>query len=253
MTSTTRHSLSLALSVLAAVSLAGPAWLRANPPAAATEANVAAAAAFSREQVVATLTRALVAHFNLEGDLQLELLRAWTPPARAAQAWDLEVLEFPATASSTMMLRCRVVADGAPFPAETNILVRAQLWRDAWVARQPVVNGGIFDASALETRRVDLLRDREALPAAIGDRSYIFARAVSAGRLLTWRDVARRPLVRKGDTVEVTASEGLLVVSMKALAMESGAQGDTVTVRNPESRRNFTALVVDENRVQVRF
>jgi flagella basal body P-ring formation protein FlgA len=40
---------------------------------------------------------------------------------------------------------------------------------------------------------------------------------------------------------------------MKALAMENGAQGDTVTLRNPVSRKDFSALVVDENRVQVRF
>jgi flagella basal body P-ring formation protein FlgA len=40
---------------------------------------------------------------------------------------------------------------------------------------------------------------------------------------------------------------------MKALAMENGSQGDTVTVRNPQSRKDFAAMVVDENRVQVRF
>jgi flagella basal body P-ring formation protein FlgA len=40
---------------------------------------------------------------------------------------------------------------------------------------------------------------------------------------------------------------------MKALAMENGAQGDVVTVRNPESRKDFAAQVIDENRVQVRF
>jgi flagella basal body P-ring formation protein FlgA len=40
---------------------------------------------------------------------------------------------------------------------------------------------------------------------------------------------------------------------MKALAMENGAQGDTVTVRNPVSQKNFAAVVVDENRAQVRF
>jgi flagella basal body P-ring formation protein FlgA len=76
---------------------------------------------------------------------------------------------------------------------------------------------------------------------------------VSAGRLLTWRDLARRPLVRKGDFVEVSATSGLLLVTMKALAMENGAQGETVTVRNPVSQKNFAAVVVDENRVQVRF
>ena len=31
------------------------------------------------------------------------------------------------------------------------------------------------------------------------------------------------------------------------------AQGEVVTVRNPESRKDFAALVVAENRVQVRF
>jgi flagella basal body P-ring formation protein FlgA len=59
--------------------------------------------------------------------------------------------------------------------------------------------------------------------------------------------------VKKGDLVEVSASEGRLLVTLKALAMENGAQGDTVTVRNPESQKNFAAVVVDENRVQVRF
>ena len=34
-------------------------------------------------------------HFNLEGDLQLELLRPWAPPAQTAAAWTLEVLEYP--------------------------------------------------------------------------------------------------------------------------------------------------------------
>ncbi|MEY2878490.1 MAG: hypothetical protein RLZZ15_870, partial [Verrucomicrobiota bacterium] len=70
---------------------------------------------------------------------------------------------------------------------------------------------------------------------------------------LTWHDLARRPLVKKGEVVEVSAQEGRLVVTLKALALENGAQGDTVTVRNPESQRKFAAVVVDENRVQVRF
>jgi flagella basal body P-ring formation protein FlgA len=76
---------------------------------------------------------------------------------------------------------------------------------------------------------------------------------VNAGRVLTWRDITRRPLVRKGDVVEVSAGDGQLLITMKALAMENGAQGDTVTVRNPVSRKDFAAMVVDENRVQVRF
>ncbi len=207
---------------------------------------------FTRDDLLAQLGQKITTHFNLEGELQLELIRVWVPPARVAGSWEVAVLEFPTLVSASMLLRCRVLADAVPV-AETTFVVRAQLWRDAWAARQPLAVGTTFDPSALEVRRVDLLRERDVLPAAVGDRSHIFARALPPGRLLTWRDITRRPLVRKGDLVEVTAIDGSLAVTMKAMAMENGAQGDTVTVRNPESRRDFSALVVEENRVQVRF
>jgi flagella basal body P-ring formation protein FlgA len=76
---------------------------------------------------------------------------------------------------------------------------------------------------------------------------------VTAGRVLTWRDVVRRALVRKGALVEVAAIDGALTVTLKALAMQSGAAGDLVMVRNLESKKDITAQVVAENRVQVRF
>ena len=222
----------------------------ALPPAAGEPA--AAIGPFTRDQLVAALSRDLAGHFNLEGDLQLELVRAWAPPARVAAAWSLTVLEYPSMPSTSMLVRCELRADGETV-AETSLVVRAALWRDAWVARQPLAVGEAFDPALLDVRRVDLLREREVLPAAVGDRSYVFSRSVSAGRLLTWRDLNRRPLVKKGQLVEVSAVEGLLNVTMKGLAMENGAQGDTVTIRNPESRKDFSALVIDENHVQVRF
>ena len=218
-------------------------------------AEASTPAALTPDNLIAAVGRELTAHFNLEGDLQLELLRPWTPPSRAATAWAVTVMEFPSVASSAMLVRIRLFADGQPVaaPAEGALVLRATLWRDAWAARLPLTVGGAFDPVALEARRVDLFREREVLPAAIGDRTFIFTRSVPAGRLLTWRDIARRPLVRKGDFVEVTASSGLLLVTMKAQALENGAQGETVTVRNPVSQKNFSAVVTDENRVQVRF
>lgn len=224
----------------------GPA-LRAAEPAPA-----AAPTPFAQDVFLAALTTEIASHFNLEGDLQIELLRTWNPPAVTARDWRVVVTEFPSIAASSMLLRCRVLADGEPV-ADSTVTLRASLWRDAWVARQPLTRGGIFDASALEARRVDLFRDRDALPAVVGDASYVYARAVNAGRLLTWRDLERRPLVRKGDLVEVSAADGMLAITMKALALQNGASGEAVTVRNLESRRDFTAFVIDENRVQVRF
>jgi flagella basal body P-ring formation protein FlgA len=211
-----------------------------------------AAVGYARDSLLADLSRELGTHFNLEGELQLDLVRPWPAPARKATAWTLQVVEFPAAPSASMLVRCRLIADTAS-AGEFSLILRAALWRDAWVARQPLAVGAAFDASLVEPRRTDVLRERDALPVTAGDRSYVIARAVPTGRLLGWRDLSRRPLVRKGELVEVSAIDGSLVVTLKAQAMESGAQGDTVTLRNPESRRNFSATVINENRVQVRF
>jgi flagella basal body P-ring formation protein FlgA len=206
----------------------------------------------TQEACTAALTRELTAHFNLEGELQVELIRAWTPPAMNATDWQVVISEFPQVASSAMMVRAHLVADGA-LAGELTLTLRAALWRDAWVTRQPVNTGAIFDPALLESRRVDLFRERDALPASAGDQTFLFTRGVNSGRVITWRDIARRPLVRKGDMVEVSAAEGNLSITMKAIALQSGAQGEAVTLRNLESRKDFTAFVVDENHVQVRF
>lgn len=243
----------LSLCVLACAMATAPRL----PAAAATDSPLTTptelvAAPLTQDRLVSALQHDLVAHYNLEGELQLELIRPWAAPDRVAQDWLVQVLDYPSLAGSSMLVRCRVLADGVTV-AEPTFVLRAILWRDAWVARQPIANGATFDPSQLETRRIDAFRERDTLPANVGDHSFIFMRTVSAGRLLTWRDIARRPLVRKGDLVEVSASEGMLIVTMKGLAMQNGAQGEAVTIRNLESKKDFTAFVIDENRVQVRF
>ena len=243
-----RQLLSLATALLG---LAAPA--RAAAPADAAPAPGAAAGNPAAEAVLADLAAQLSAHFHLAGELQLEALRplplADLPPGAPAR---LVVTEFTSAPASSMLVRCRLEAGGAPLPSVT-VTLRALLWADVWVAREPLAAGQPFDAALLDVRRCDLFRERDALPATAGDRDFVFARAVPAGRTLAWRDLARRPLVRRGEIVEVCASDGALTVTLKALATQNGGRGETVLVRNLESRKEFPAIVVDDDRVQVRF
>ena len=203
--------------------------------------------------LLADLARELSDHFHVTGELQLDSVRAWGLPANAADPQArLVVTEFPPVLVSSMLVRCRLEAGGTPLPA-WSISVHAQLWADVWTAREPLDSGQPFDPGALELHRDDLLHTREAVPAKLDSRDYVFARAVPAGRTLVWRDLVRRPLVRKGETVEVSAIEGPLTVTLKALAVQNGGRGDLVLVRNLDSKKEFTAEVVDENHVQVRF
>lgn len=202
--------------------------------------------------LLTSVARELSAHYSLQGDLQLELLRAFVAPAATAQRWDVRVLEFPSAPASNLLLRCQLIGDDLP-RGETVIMVRASLWRDAWSTRQGMVSGANFDPAQLATQRVDFFRDRDAIAVDATDFNSIFARGVPANRILTHRDLARRPLVRKGDLVEITATDGLLSVTLQALALQNGAAGEVVSVRNVESRKTFNAIVTDEKRAQLRL
>ena len=222
-------------------------------PAQPADVPAPAANALS-EAMMADLTHALADHFHATGDLQLDPIRTWGFPAIPAGTPSprIVITEFPTALASSMLLRCRLETGAAPL-APWSISVHAQLLANVWTTREPLEAGQPFDPSRIELQRGDLLREHDPVPATITDHDYLLTRSVPAGRTLVWRDLVRRPLVRKGDTVEVTAVDGPLSVTLKALATQNGGRGDLVLVRNLESKKEFTAVVVDENRVQVRF
>jgi len=232
--------ISFALLLLLVSSTTLPA---ANTPVTADEV---------RSRLLSALAQDLAAHFNAEGDLQLDPLRAWASSANS-EAWSIAVAEYPNLLASSMLVRVRLTGPGG-VTQEEMLACRAQLWRDAWVARTPFERGAAFDPASCDFRRIDGLRDRETLSTSLTRANdWIFLRPVPAGRLVTWRDLGRRALVRKGDVIEVAAVDRGLQITLKALAMQDGGQGETVRVRNLDSKREFAALVTSENRAQVRF
>ncbi len=228
----------VACALLAGLVLSSTATARASTEAVAAEGRAA---------LLQNVAAQLSAHFRAEGDLQLESLRPLIAPVGPVE---VDILEYPASLASAMIVRVRVPSAE---PAEQTLVLRAQLLREVWVTRQPLERETSFDGSLLDTRRVDALRERDAIPASEACRDHIFARSVSSGRILTWRDVSRRALVRRGQVIEVAAVDGSLSITMKALAMENGSAGDTVKVRNLDTKKEFNALVVADARAQVRF
>lgn len=206
---------------------------------------------YTQDNLVADLAQQLSERYRVTGELQVDLLRSWSPP-RSTEPLSLVVLDAPSVLASTLLVHFRLQA-GTQSVAETSILVRVQLMREVWCARNPAEHGSTFDPSQCDTRRVDTLRERDTVATTETTSEMSLARTVPAGRVLTWHDLARRPLVRKGQVIEVNAVAGALTVSMKGLAMENGTAGETVRVRNMESKKEFSALVVADSRAEVRL
>ena len=236
----------LAVALLATVT-AAPVVTRAAEPAAPV-----VVAPVTPDQFLPQLVAQLSAHFRLEGELQLELLRNWTAPALPAAPWEMTVVSPPPSLAPQMIVRVRLVSAQRNL-GEWNLPLRAQLWAEALVAQRPIIRGQILDSSLFDFRRTDFIHAKDAVPAGAALDSLTVARGVGVGAVLTWRDVVRRALVQRGGRVEVVAGTGALTITMKAVAMQSGALGETILVRNPESRRDFSAVVTAENQARVTF
>ena len=221
---------------------------------AAPATSTVAPATLTQDELLTAVTRQLTERFQLRGELQLELQRQWIAPAPTSTSGGIEVvvIEYPARLASTLLLRVKLQTATRSL-GEQTLPLHAQLHRDVYVARSPLARESALDPMQLELRRVDVLRERDAVAVDDCTGEYTFVTNVPAGRLLAWRDLTRRPLVRKGQVIEVAAVDGTMTVTTKALAMENGAAGDSIRVRNLTSKKDFTASVVAEARAQVHF
>jgi len=208
--------------------------------------------AYSGELLATDIARDLAQHFHSEGDLAVDLLRPWSPPTGTAAHWEFTITQYPTAVAANMLVRIRLKADGAVLD-QSSVMVHATLMRDVWYAKGPIAAGTMFSPDLLDARRADVMTQRDAVPATAGDDSFVIARELPADRVLNWHDLAKRPLVHRGEVVEVQAVEGQLSLKMKALAMESGVRGALINVRNLETRRDIPAIVIGEDLVEVHF
>ncbi len=238
-----RHFPTLFLLLALAVRLAVADPAAVAPPAGEAAPPVPA------DSWLAALTPLLVEHYQPTGDLVLAWVRP--RPATAPVSAILALGNCPAELAPQLLVNVRAT-DAAGRVTEHTLVLRAELWRDGWILRTPSAIGDSVRPAQLDLRRFDALREHDIL-AADPALDLNFARNVTPGRLLTWHDVVRRPLVRRGQPVEVSASEGSLTVTLRALSLQDAARGDTVRVRNLDTNKEFTAVVTAEAKASVSF
>ena len=166
----------------------------------------------------------------------------------------MSITELPTSGlSGTFFLRVKV-SSGRELVGDWQVPLAAQLWQEVWVATSRLDRGQSLSAALVSVQKVDVLRERNPLICAETDPSSLdLVTSVAAGRPLTRRDVVGRPVIRKGQVVEVVAQNGMMAISMKALALENGTTGKQIRLRNLESRREINGEVINENKVHIHF
>lgn len=119
-----------------------------------------------------------------------------------------------------------------------------------WVARNSIATGTALQSSQWQRE----LRDIAGLPASAitnNDLSgYQTRMTIAAGAVLTQALVSGKTLVKRGQSLTLIASQGNIAITATVEALDNGAVGERIHVRNTASGRVIEAEVVSAEQVR---
>lgn len=134
-------------------------------------------------------------------------------------------------------------------------------WRQEFVVRGNVSAEVVVVAAAVPAGRAIAMnalaleqRDVSTIPDALSDpdeaAGFSARRPLRAGQVLQKRMLAAPILVKRGDTVQIVARNGVISVSAVGEALEAGQRDEVVRVRNASTGKIIRARITDNATVE---
>ena len=207
-------------------------------------------------KLVPLIAQALSDSFELEqGKLVLETSRALIPvsvPVDTANI-SIKLVAQPYTRPTGFMkAQYNVMADGVIVGHQTSYF-RAQLIQDVWIAKQVIQRGATLGEAKLVKKKTDVINLRDNIWIDKPDDSLQLVTTVSAGTVLQERHLRRTPAIFRNQTVDAVLSHKALVIRLRVLALEDGAPGDVIRLRNTSSSKELRGTVMNSRQVKVTF
>ena len=234
---------------------AQPILHSAPEPAAPAVVTSVAGSQLGEAQVLDALQRELTVSLNLRGDLKLKFVEPWTPvDIKNGKDWNIVVDGIPKSGlSANFPVRFSLESAGKKIGV-WEMQVKAQMIEPAWVSTRRLERGESINPAVAALKEVDVLNaNKQVLTANEKLDYYEIAQPVAADQILSRTDLTPRRIVRRGKVVDVVVNEGGINITMKAMALADGGVGETIVVRNIDSKKDFQAQVVGSNTVQVKF
>jgi flagella basal body P-ring formation protein FlgA len=125
-----------------------------------------------------------------------------------------------------------------------TIVAEARAWQNQLVAQNPMSMGQVIRASDIVQRRalVDQTSDDPLVTQdqVVGQQA---ARELKSGTVLTARMIDPMQLVKIGQYVTITLDQGTVKIKTVARAMEGGSYGQTIRVKNEETKDLFQVVI----------
>ena len=164
----------------------------------------------------------------------------------------VKLLEFPLNGLAPNFILRFELRSGDTSLGSWQLPLQAHVWHELWVARSTQPRGRLLAETDFGPERRDLLLCREeVLSVDFKNQALELAETVPTGAPLLIRSVRMRPVVRRGKVLEALVQDGLLSISSKVEALEDGVPGQTIRVRNTQSKRELRGKVQNEQTIIV--
>lgn len=135
---------------------------------------------------------------------------------------------------------------------KTNKQVKIKWFQPVVYATRNLSRGAAIDQSDLRLRidRIGMIGSCVWDPAQL--KHATLRQAIGAGKAIATADVEQELVVKSGSTVTLIAFVNGLGVEARGMALQRGAIGDTIKVRNLSSKKVLSGKIVDVGRVEIR-
>lgn len=131
------------------------------------------------------------------------------------------------------------------------VVVELKKYANVPVLTRPLKAGDVITEDAVTTEMRMLQSYQDAITDIKSVVGMQATRFLTAGQMLSSRDLKRETILRKGQMVKAIFGAEALEISITAQAEESGAVGDVIKVKNIDSNKMFAAKIIDRGVVRI--
>lgn len=208
----------------------------------------------TRPEIIEKLQSRLREHFHQGDTYTIKTTANWNNIRIPSENWDVIISDISESAPSRNLFVTFELNHGASQIMKLRWPLRASLLQQSHVASRHIPAGQELQRTDVATHAINVLASTATpLPAHTDISLYKTTKSLRPGQPLDWKYIAEKPTVKKGDTINVVASEGSLHVNLSAVALQDGLRGDFITVRNPSSNKTINVLLIDNHHAEISF
>ncbi|MBI1177324.1 flagellar basal body P-ring formation protein FlgA [bacterium] len=190
------------------------------------------------------------------GELELRLLRQWTDALIPDEPFEMKILQMPAQGIMQSFSVRFEIGNGTETFGSWQVAVHASLWKEVWVASRRMKRGEVLSVQDLGREKRDVLLARNHLEVdsfEVEPNTWELAENLAGGSPLNRWSVRRKPVVYRGQMADALVQNGALTISLRVQVLEDAIPGQSVRIRNPNTKRELQGKVNSDQTIEIQL